>query len=75
MLIDLAHVQKAAVAPHEDVFVAEREDEPGGGDGWGCAIWWKRLRRAAEVPEDWAQGKTKPLIYSFSFKFTKINRK
>ena len=57
------------MAPHEDEVVAEREDEPGG-DGW-----WKRLRRAAEVPAIWAQGKSKPLIYSFSFKFTKINRK
>ena len=52
--------------------MAEREDEPGGGDGWDaamtdlkdCAIWWKRLRRAAEVPADWAQGKSKRNFFS-----------
>ena len=40
-MIDLAHVQKAAIAPHEDVVVAEHEDESAdgcmtgdGGDGW-----------------------------------------
>ena len=40
-MIDLAHVQKAAIAPHEDVVVADNEDETVGGglagdssDGW-----------------------------------------
>ena len=40
-MIIFAHVQKAAVAPHEDIVVAEREDQSAGGGvaGYGSDGW------------------------------------
>ena len=40
-MIIFAHVQKVAVAPHEDIVVAEREDQSAGGGvaGYGSDGW------------------------------------
>ena len=61
-MIDLAHVQKATIAPHEMAAMVGigRERRAAMTDLKDSTIWWRRRRRRRRA-EGWPQGASTPL--------------